>query len=79
MILKGSHKHLFAEHICIQPEDLQLISKRKERVRVDTKMFSGKEMTVEQILLQLLLNVHDEVCKAEIFVPSLFQIKISPL
>lgn len=41
VILKGSHNHLFAEDI--QPGSLQLSFRRKERIRVDNKMISGKK------------------------------------
>ena len=43
VILEGSHNHLFSEDICIQPEGLQLRCRKNERVRLGTKMFSGKK------------------------------------
>lgn len=58
VILKGSHNHLFAEDICIWPGRLQLSYRRKERIRLETKMISGgekkkkKEIVGKQILDQ---------------------------
>lgn len=59
VILQGLHNHLFAEVISIQPECLQLSYRRKERIRLSTKIFLGKKYIVkEQLSYQLILNVH---------------------